>query len=467
MLISMFKIEMAGMQAYNTIGPASTVIGDVLLFEAFSSSDNSKVEYLANLFLSGSIPTTSQGSISIPSHIPAVINMQTVSSLSPALLTKVHLNHFVEEFIPESYLTIFITARLSWEQPWMSIMERLSQAFSDNVVQQIVFFIKKNKEPTALVYWNNDMQFYKSLSLKIVAAVRELEALYPIEVIDQIKSREVLTDFTSDIECCLVFCLITEVENHLRSFMQVGASKFLVETIRVAHDNNQAKPESSSSSNSSSRSSSSGSSAKATNFGIGSKIVPGHERKNVAMINLIATLEAKPRETIFNYCYDIRKRKWVQWIDYERISIHQLEQRELVNRNFEPSSAAIIGKRGAQLNFTQSGNVRASRKSFSNFGMANSPMPSKNIKITSLAIPELTKVEFWCLLLSRYGMPFSCLSNNPDISNVASRQIRQTMSNRQISLVKAECELLFNKNSINKFTSKRLINPLSPIVVLV
>lgn len=465
------------------ISVASTNPGDALIFDAFSLSDNLKVEYLCTQFLSPSIPTLSEGAIPIPTDLSLVINMQSLATISPAILPSLHLNHFMEDFIPEDFLSLFVSSRLNWDSPWSAGIDRLAQAFSDEVVQHIVYFIKKNKEPTALVYWNNDLQFYRSLGMKIVAALKELEALYPIETRDPVKSRESIPDFTSDAECCFIFCLIAEVENHLRNFMQVSASKFLVETIRVAHEKKDTKKGSSSSSSSSSSSKSSGSSSSSSSSSSDSNLKGGaSDRKNVAMINLIATLEAKPRETVFNYCYDIRKRKWIPWAEYERAHILQLEQREIAHRNFEPGvgtqprkSIAPTGVNNPRKSMNNVQGKRMSRKSFANFGFGpNNMMPNpnaapvpKNVRVTNLTIPELTKVEFWCLILSRYGMPFSCLSNNTEISRLASKQIRQTLEGRQISLAKAECELLFSKQRLNIFSKRFLINAQSSVVSII
>lgn len=357
-----------------------------MFFDAFGEDHTRTVEFLINLRISSEIPLKTGSRVHIPSMLPFVLNLTSLQQLSPAAVANCFLNSFIEEFVADDFFVFFICSRITWQSPWSDVLSKVLSHMAANVIEHLLNFLKKNKDSTALVYWNSDKQFLTSLAYKVMAAVRELEMLYPIDSHENLKNKEVLVDFTEDLQCCLLFCLVVELENHLKLFMIVPTSKFLIDTVKSALGNEVELSEDSCEESE-------------------DKNNPKGKSQNKALVELLESLETKKKESIFSYGYNINKRRWTPWAEFERSHIMDLESRVTVSRRADPGSVLnsepnTPGMRRSRLssNF-KGGSFLVGRKSAG----ALSQNSLVNHKLDTPEIPDLIRVEYWCMLMNQYG----------------------------------------------------------------
>lgn len=447
----------------------------MLFFDAFALEATYQVESLVKVFLSGSLSGDSQGNLlRIPPGLPVMINIQKTFLLSPATLAAVRLNHFHEEFIAPDFLGIFIGARLStWENPWLGRTVRLLGKYSELVIEHMVNFLKKNKESSSLLYWNNDREFYMSLGYKILGLLRELSSNYPVEVKNGLtivsENKDTLHQFECDVECCILFGLIAETENHLKLFFLSASSKFLVDTVIAAHeemaDDDTSEEELSGEEEflEDEMSLASPTAKQSSPYMKQASPAPKRAKKpNSYLLEFLGKLENKQKTTVYSFCYYIKKSSWILWSELPVTSIH-----ESVNTQDElkltddgtlsrQRSFVSLGRKSGQ---DQMLLARGSRQSIGGI-----IIPKEASKLQRPNIIEFMKVDFWAYTFTKHSIPFTCLSNKRVISKLVSEQISQILTKREQAVLNADCERLFSKTRVNSFGQRNLRNILKGAV---
>lgn len=367
-------------------GPAN--FGDVIIVDAFGAQDAEKLEILIRYFFSSPPNKNQENRQVFGSTIPLLANIASLSKLSPASLSRILPSWFSESSLAPDYLASFIGPLIipHWVHPqWLAILQSRLIFYQENIIEHCINFLKKNNESEALVHWTSDRQFCNSLGYKILALLRELELNYPLEGSQPIKNRQVALEFRWEIECCILFALLTEVENHLKNFMLGSMSKFILDTIK-AYLMPDDEVESSEESNQESELD--------EDDDVDSEEM---NKLNKILKVLIDQLDSNNKLTIFSFFYHVHRKTWSQWTAFERKDLQHFENRESEKKTAEPS----LGGNSGQINTPrQKRDAVVSRLSLHSLSQGS----NKGKKNTSIAVLQDTfKVEFWPLLLTRYG----------------------------------------------------------------
>jgi hypothetical protein len=314
--------------------------------------------------------------------------MSSLSKLSPATISRILPSLFSESSLPPDYLASYIGPLISphWVHPqWLEVLQGRLMFYQENILEHCINFLKKNNESEALVHWTSDRQFCNSLSLKIVALLRELELNFPLEGSQPIKNRQTALEFRWEIECCILFSLLSEIENHLKNFMLVSMSKFILDTIKayllpddVVESSEESHQESEIDEDAD---------------------VDSEEmnKLNKILKSLVDQLETNNKLLIFSFYYHVHRKTWSSWSTQDRKDLLQFENREVATRHNEPS---LTGNHGASKASRNKRDGIASRQSVHSMSQTS----TKQKRSTAIAILQDTfKAEFWPLLLTRYG----------------------------------------------------------------
>src|SRR3990167_7771595 len=455
--------------SYHSLSFPSVSLGDVLFFEAFALADTCKVEHLVNVFLSGALSTGKNGQLlKIPPTLPVVVNMQKTYLLSPAILSMVKLNYFHEEFIAPDFLGIFVGARLgTWENPWIGRTIRLIGKYSELVIEHMVNFLKKNKESSSLLYWNTDREFYVSLGHKILGLLKELASTYQVETKNALtvvsENKDTLHQFECDLECCILFALIAETENHLKQFFLSTSSKFLVDTVIAAHQE-MAEDESSEEELSEEEE------GQEDEFSVGSPSIkqgspymrqasPQQRRgrkPNLALMEFLKKLENKQKTTVYSFCYFIKKSSWILWVE---MPVSSMNETASADDTFRQSQDGTISRQRSFVSMgRKSGQDQMLMPRGSRQSIGGIVLPREAAKLQRPNIVEFMKVDYWAYIFTKHSVPFVCLSSKRIISKLATEQVMFALSKRDSPWINIELEKLFSMSAVNKFTSSNLRN---------
>jgi hypothetical protein len=231
----------------STLSQAPARIGDIIVVDATGDNDASKLEILIWYIFSSPASKREPSNRIGQMEVPFLVNVRSLAAVSPDLVTKITPCIFTEAGLTSDHLATCIVPKLSavWNHPqWTSILQDRLIDLQEKLIEHCLNFLKKNNESEALVYWNSDRQFCNSLCFKIIGLLRELEVMYPLEGSQPINSRQTATEFRWEVECCIVLALVVEIENHLKNFMLVSTSKFIVDTLKayVVHDSENQAP---------------------------------------------------------------------------------------------------------------------------------------------------------------------------------------------------------------------------------
>lgn len=434
--------------------PASQ--GDVIVIDAFSEHDTDKVELLVRLMFSS--PALSLKSDQRPSRISGIsllINMRSIEDLSPSTIARVTPTLFCESVLASDHLASFIVPRLAshWTHPqWIFVLQSRLTYLQENMVEHCTNFLKKNNSSEALVHWSGDRQFCNSLSYKVIALLRELEVEYPLEGSQPIKNRQTAIEFRREVDCCILFALFTEIENHLKNFMLVSTSKFIIDTIRayILPEVEEKQSEESSQQSSDEMES------------------EYEDKENNILKILMDQLKVTNKYTIFSYCYIVKHKTWKLWSTQQRKDLLAYEQKEVSSRVFDPNSVTQQEKpRTSKPRTSITASLVSARKSFQTMSQGS----VRKKKSHNPALKDTFKIEFWANLLSKYGniyvntgLPLIYFFNSKHVANQISTSFCHSIKNRKMAFMNINAELLFNKATINSFTRSGLSNVQSPIV---
>jgi hypothetical protein len=365
-------------------GPVA--FGDLILVDAFGTYDVEKLEILIKLIFSSPGNKFEELKTTLGGSIPLLVNMSSLAKLSPDVLCRVLPSLFFETSLSPDYLAACVVPLIAphWVHPqWVAILQGRLQFYQENLVEHCINFLKKNNESEALVHWTSDRQFCNSLASKIVALLREMELNYPLEGSQPIKNRQTALEFRWELECCILFALLSEVENHLKNFMLASTSKFILDTIKAYLLPDTALEYSEESHE--------------------SEIEVEEESEDMDKMNkilksLIGQLDSNSKLNIFAFCYHIHRKVWSIWSSFDRKDLLQFENREVNNRANEPS---LTGQPSKQRTPKIKGiSALSGRQSFQSMSQV-----SINKRRNTVAILEDTfKAEYWTLVLSRYGI---------------------------------------------------------------
>lgn len=471
------KVDTRSSVSYHSLAFPAYTAGDALFFDAFALEAAANVEMLVKVFLSGSLSGDSQGNLlRIPTGLPVVINVQKTFLLSPATLAAVRLNHFHEEFIAPDFLGIFVGSRLStWENPWLGRTVRLLGKYSELVVEHMVNFLKKNKESSSLLYWNSDREFYVSLGYKILGLLKELAINYPVETKNGLtivsENKDTLHQFECDVECCILFGLIAETENHLKLFFLTTSSKFLVDTVIAAHeemaddDTSEEDFSGEEEMQEDEMSLASPTTKQGSPYMKQASPVPKRARKaNSHLLDFLGKLENKQKTTVYSFCYYIKKSSWILWSELPVTSIHEFGNTQ---DDFKlPDDGTLSRQRSFVSLARKSGQDQMLMPRGSRQSIGGPLVPKEASKLQRPNIIEFMKVDFWAYNFTKHSIPFACLSNKRVISKLVSEQLTFILNKRELPILNADCERLFSKSAVNSFGKRNLRNILKGVVSL-
>lgn len=315
--------------------------------------------------------------------------MRSLSDLSPGVVSKIIPSLFQESGLAPDHLATSIVPKLAtvWAHPqWISILQNVLNDLQEKLIEHCLNFLKKNNESEALVYWSNDRQFCNSLSPKIIALLRELEVMYPLEGSQPINSRSTAQSFKWEVECCIVLALLVEVDNHLKNFMLLSTSKFIVDTLKayVVHEIEDRGQGSSSESS-------------------GDELESGEEedlKANELLKGLMDLLGSNAKHTIFEYHYNVRNKTWSLYSSIERKELKVYENRDITSRIIDSNMVPQLEKTRTPRNRTSlAASLVSQRKSFQTMSQGSIHKKHNHVMVLN----ETFKPEFWSLLLSKYG----------------------------------------------------------------
>lgn len=370
-----------------TAGPA--IDGDVFIVDAFGEQDPSKVELLVKLiFSSPAMKLKSEDCSQRHQGRPMLVNLRNLEDLSPSTVTRVVPTLFSESVLASDHLASCIVPRLAshWSHPqWISVLQARLTHLQENMVEHCTNFLKKNNGSEALVHWSSDRQFCNSLCYKIIALLRELESGYPLEGSQPIKNRQTAAEFKTEVDCCIIFALFTEIENHLKNFMLVSTSKFIIDTI-LAYILPDGDPEQSVES------------SELSSEEIDSQ---DEDKENPILRDLMDKLKATNKFTVFSYCYVVRQKTWKLWTSQDRKELLAYEQRGSSSRVFDPNSVSQQEKsaRTPKARPSITASLVSARKSFQTMSQGSVHKKKSHIPV----LQDTFKIEFWSNLLSKYG----------------------------------------------------------------